>query len=61
MVYFQKKSLAAKAKDKLEKKWKIKTIKWEINKDNIIYKTGNKKKNKTYEFQKFKTIRSFGR
>ena len=29
--------------------------------DNLIYKTGNKKKDKTYDFQKFKTIRSFGR
>ena len=27
----------------------------------LIYKTGNKKKDKTYDFQKFKTIRSFGR
>ena len=29
--------------------------------DNLIYKTGNKKKDKTYDFQKFRTIRSFGR
>ena len=27
----------------------------------MIYKTANKKKDKTYDFQKFKTIRSFGR
>ena len=27
----------------------------------LIYKTGNQKKDKTYDFQKFKTIRSFGR
>ena len=27
---------------------------------NLIYKTGNKNKDKTYDFQKFKT-RSFGR
>ena len=31
-----------------------------LNRDNLIYKTGNKKKSKTYDFQKFKTIRSFG-
>ena len=29
--------------------------------DDSIYKTGNKKKDKTYDFQKFKTIRYFGR
>ena len=27
---------------------------------NWIYNTGNKKERKTYDFQKFKTIRSFG-
>ena len=27
----------------------------------LIYKTGSQKKDKTYDFQKFKTIRSFGR
>ena len=32
-----------------------------LNRDNLIYKAGNKKKDKTYDFQKFKTIRSFGR
>ena len=32
-----------------------------INRDNLIQKTGNKKKDKTYDFQKFKAIRSFGR
>ena len=25
-----------------------------LNKDDLIHKTGNKKKNKTYDFQKFK-------
>ena len=29
--------------------------------NNLIYKSSNKKKDKTYDFQKFKTIRSFGR
>ena len=33
----------------------------QTNRDNLIYKTGNKKKNKSYDFQKCKTIRSFGR
>ena len=32
-----------------------------LNRDNLIYKTGNKKKDKTYDFQKFKTIRFFWR
>ena len=31
-----------------------------LNRDNLIYETGNKKNSKTYDFQKFKTIRSFG-
>ena len=31
------------------------------NRDNLIYKTGNKKMDETYDFQKFKTIRTFGR
>ena len=31
------------------------------NRDNLIYKTGNKKKSKSYDLQKCKTIRSFGR
>ena len=33
----------------------------EINRDHLIYKTGNKKKDKTYDFQSFKTISTFGR
>ena len=32
---------------------KIKEIEQEINRDHLIYKTGGKKKSKTYEFQKF--------
>ena len=31
------------------------------NRDNLIYKTDNKKMDETYDFQKFKTIRTFGR
>ena len=31
-----------------------------LKRDNSIYKTGNKEMYKTYDFQKFKTIRSFG-
>ena len=30
-----------------------------FNRDDSIYRTGNKKKAETYDFQKFKTIRSF--
>ena len=32
-----------------------------MNRDDLIYKRGNKKKSKIYDFQKFKTIRSFER
>ena len=32
-----------------------------LNRDYLIYKIGNKKKDKTYNFQKFKTIQFFGR
>ena len=40
---------------------KIKEIEQKINRDDLSYKTGNKEKDKTYDFKKFKTIRSFGR
>ena len=39
----------------------MKKIEREIIRNYLIYKTGNKKRGKTYEFQNFKTIRSFGR
>ena len=32
-----------------------------LNRHDLIYKTSNKKKDETYHFQKFKTIRSCGR
>ena len=32
-----------------------------LNRDNLCYKTSNEEKGKTYDFQKLKTIRSFGR
>ena len=32
-----------------------------LNRDHLISKTGNYKKDKTYDFQKFKTTRSFRR
>ena len=32
-----------------------------LDRNYLIYKAGTKKKGKTYDFQKFKTIRSFGR
>ena len=38
----------------------IAKIKKEGNRDYLV-KTGNKKKDKTHDFQKFETIRSFGR
>ena len=36
-------------------------MKNKLNRNDSIYKTVNKKKDKTHDFQKFKTIRSFGR
>ena len=32
-----------------------------LDRNDLTYKTGNKRKNKTWDFGKFKTIRSFGR
>ena len=32
-----------------------------LNGNYLIYKTGNRKKDKTHDFQKLKTLRSFGR
>ena len=40
---------------------KIVKIEKNVNRDYLIYKTGNEKNDKTYDFQNFKTIRSFGR
>ena len=40
---------------------KIVDIKNKLNNDDLIYKTGNKTKDNTSDFRKFKTIRSFGR
>ena len=40
---------------------KIAEIENKLNRDDLINKIGNIKKDKTYDFQKFKTIRSFGR
>ena len=40
---------------------KIVEIENKIDGKELIYKTGNKKKDKTYDFQKFKSIRFFWR
>ena len=40
---------------------KIVEMENKLNRDDFIYKTGNKKKDKIYDFQKFKTIRFFRR
>ena len=42
-----------------KKLWKQKSIK--INRDNLNHKTGDNKRDKKYNFQKFKTVRSFRR
>ena len=40
---------------------KIVEMENKLDRNDLIYETSNKKKDKTYDFQKFKTIRSFGR
>ena len=40
---------------------KVVEIENTLNKDDLSYKTGNKKKDQTYDFQKFKTITSLRR
>ena len=40
---------------------KIVEMENKLNRNDLIYKTSNKKKDKTYDFQKSKTIPSFGR
>ena len=54
---FSKKFLTGEAIYELNK---IVEIEQKINRDNLIYRLGDKKKDKRYDFQKFKTIRSFG-
>ena len=39
---------------------KIKKMEQKINRDDLIYKTDNKRKSKICDFQTFKTIRSVG-
>ena len=41
--------------------YKIVEMENKLHRDNLIYKTGNKKKDETNDFQKCETIRSFGR
>ena len=54
MKYFLHKEATYELKKFLE-------IKNKLNRDNLIYKTGNKKNDETFDFQKFETIRSFRR
>ena len=53
---FSKNDLNEEATYELKKLWK-----WKINSIKMIYKTGSKKNDKTYDFQLLETIRSFGR
>ena len=53
---FSKNDLNEEATYELKKLWK-----WKTNSIKMIYKTSNKKNDKTYDFQLLKTIRSFGR
>ena len=58
MIYFQKNVLITEAWGDIENSIKREQ---EISREDLSYKTGNKKKSKAYDFQKLKTIRSFGR
>ena len=53
---FSKNDLNEEATYELKKLWK-----WKTNSIKMIYKTSNKKNDKTYDFQLLKIIRSFGR
>ena len=55
---FSKDFLNVKATYELNK---VVEIKNKLHSDDLIYRTDNRKKDKTYDFQKFKTRRSFGR
>ena len=55
---FSKTFLAEEAIYELKKK--TKEIGQTINRDDLTYKTGNKKKDKTYDFDRIKTMRYFG-
>ena len=55
---FSKYFLNEEATHELKKTVEMKN---KLSRDHLIYKTGNNKKDKTYGFQKFQTIRSFGR
>ena len=55
---FSKDFLAAEARDEFRN---IKKIEQGITRDDLIYKTGNKREDKTDYFQKFKTIQYFRR
>ena len=57
-IDFSKYFLTEQAKDELFKTIKIEK---EVDRDDSTYKVGNKKDDKTYNFQKFETIKSFGR
>ena len=54
---FSKDFFTIEARDEIEKSINIEQ---EVNRDYLYYKTGKKKKSKTYYLQKFKTIISFG-
>ena len=56
--FFSKEFLNKEATCKLNK---IAEMENRLNRNDLIYKTSNRKKDKTYDFQEFKTIRSFGR
>ena len=58
LLYFSKDFLNEEATYELNK---IVEMENKLYRKNLIYKTGNNKKDKTYDFQKFKTIRYFGR
>ena len=49
------------SEEAIYKEHKIQEIEEKVNKYDLLYKSGNKKKDKTFDFQKFKTRKFFGR
>ena len=66
LITFQKSMASLSSKNFLNKEStyetnKIVEMENKLDRNGLIHNAGNKKKNKTYDFQKFKTIRSTGR
>ena len=49
------------SEEAIYEEYKIQEIEEKVNKYDFLYKSGNKKKDKTFDFQKFQTIKFFRR